>query len=192
MSKRYYTRDNLEAANSVGYLVKRCGILMTQIAEQRFESEPISFTQWIVLIQLTQHAHLSPTELSTHLGHDMGALTRIVDDLQEKRLVVRERSEQDRRAVQITATAEGRRLAVLTKATVVDLINELVEPYSNAEVEILISLLQRMLVHMQDFSARSMEKFSNLDPPTLRTVSHHMVRKTSGPSSTARRRKSKA
>jgi DNA-binding MarR family transcriptional regulator len=149
MTREYYTIDSLQAENSVGYLVKRCGILMAQIAEQRFESQPISFTQWIVLMTLTQHPHLSPTELSMQVGHDMGALTRVVDDLQHKKLVRRERSEQDRRGVQITATAEGRRVALATKAIMVEFLNELIEPYSKAETELLISLLQRMLLHMQ-------------------------------------------
>jgi len=189
MTGHYYTVDNLEAASSVGYLVKRCGILITQIAEQRFESEPISFTEWIVLIQLTQHAHLSPTELSTHLGHDMGALTRIVDELQEKKLVVRERSEQDRRAVQITATPEGSRLALATKAVVVELINELVKPYSRAETDLLISLLQRMLVHMQDFVARSTGKASNLDPPKVRASSRRAAAEVAGGSREPARRR---
>jgi DNA-binding MarR family transcriptional regulator len=154
MTEPYYTLDSLQAGNSVGYLVKRCGILMGQIAEQRFESQPISFTQWIVLAQLSQHPHLTPTELSNHLGHDMGALTRVVDDLCDKKLVRRERSETDRRAVQITITPEGRRLARTAKALVVELINELVSPYSRAETEVLISLLQRMMTHMQGFADR--------------------------------------
>jgi DNA-binding MarR family transcriptional regulator len=152
MVERFYTVDNLEAVNSVGYLVKRCGILMTQIAERRFESEPISFTQWIVLMQLAQHGSLSPTELSVHLGHDMGALTRIVDDLKDKKLVLRERSELDRRAVAISVTPEGRRLALATRPVVVELINQLVTPFSHAEVEGLIALMQRMLGHMQEFA----------------------------------------
>jgi DNA-binding MarR family transcriptional regulator len=146
----YYSVDSMEAANSVGYLIKRCGILMTQIAEQRFESQPVTFTQWIVLMQLNKQPHLSPTELSAHLGHDMGALTRVVDDLHRKRLVLRERSEQDRRGVQITLTQEGRRVAQAAKTAVVELINELVEPYTKAETDQLIALLQRMVVHMQD------------------------------------------
>ncbi len=189
MVGRYYTLDNLEAVNSIGYLVKRCGILMTQIAEQRFESEPISFTQWIVLMQLAQHGRLSPTELSTHLGHDMGALTRIVDELQEKKLVLRERSEQDRRAVQITATPEGRRLALATKPVVVDLINELVAPYSHAEIEGLISLLQRMLTHMQDFAGG---KAGILDPLVRPAIAPASRRPAGGSRKPARRRKSKS
>lgn len=149
MSGQFYTCDNLQAANSVGYLLKRCGILMTQLAEARFAGQPISFTQWIILIRLTQQDHLSPTDLTEHLGYDMGALTRIVDDLQKKGLVLRERSEHDRRAVQIKATETGRRLALETKSFVVDLANDLVKPYSKAETTQVISLLQRLLVHME-------------------------------------------
>jgi DNA-binding MarR family transcriptional regulator len=139
----------------VGYLIKRCGILMTQIAEERFETQPISFTQWVILIQLANHPHQSPTEISSHIGYDMGALTRIVDDLQEKKLVHRERSEKDRRAVQIALTPEGRRLAFSAKTAVLDLANELVEPYSKAETDMLISLLQRLLLHMEGMPGRA-------------------------------------
>lgn len=149
MAAPFYNLGSIQADNSVGYLVKRCGILVTQIAERRFESQPISFTQWVVLMQLSQHPHLTPTDLSKSIGHDMGALTRVVDDLEKLKLVRRERSEHDRRAVRITVTAEGRRLAKATMAVVVDLNNDLIVPYSKAETDLLISLLQRMLGRME-------------------------------------------
>ena len=149
MAEPYYTVDSMQAGNSVGYLVKRCGLLVMQFAERRFASQPITFTQWTVLAQLSQHPHLKPTELSRNLGHDMGALTRVVDDLEKLKLVRRERIEHDRRAVQITVTAEGRRLAKTTMPVVVDLANELVAPYSRAETDLLITLLQRMLGRME-------------------------------------------
>jgi DNA-binding MarR family transcriptional regulator len=145
MPEPYYTVESMQLGNSVGYLVKRCGLLVMQIAERRFESQPVTFTQWTVLAQLSQHSHLKPTELSRNLGHNMGALTRVVDDLEKLRLVRRERNERDRRAVQITATAAGRRLAKTTKRVVVDLANELIAPYSKAETDLLVTLLQRML-----------------------------------------------
>ena len=163
MTAPYYTLELLQANNSVGYLVKRCGILMTQIAEQRFQSQPITFTQWVVLAQLSEHSSLTPTELSEQLGHDIGALTRIVDDLLKKKLVRRQRSEQDRRAVQITVTAEGRRLAKATKAVVLELANDVVEPYSRAETDLLISLLQRMLAHMENVAEESKKHSSRME-----------------------------
>jgi DNA-binding MarR family transcriptional regulator len=149
MPSPYYTVDTLEPGRSVGFLIKRCGVLMTQIAERAFAAQPISFTQWIVLMNLTERACASPTELSAHMGHDMGALTRVVDELERDGQVRRERSQHDRRAVEIAITAEGRRVANVGKRVVVDLLNQLVEPYSEAEVEALISLLQRFLTRMQ-------------------------------------------
>jgi DNA-binding MarR family transcriptional regulator len=150
MPESYYTLESLEANKSLGFLIKRCGIVMTQIAERRFESQPISFTQWMVLIWLVQRPHASPSELSAHLGHDMGALTRVADELQRNGLVRRERSERDRRAVELAITADGRREAQAGKRLLVGLLNELLEPYTNAEVDILISLLQRLLARLQD------------------------------------------
>jgi len=153
MPDPYYAVDSLEPDRSVGFLIKRCGVLMNQIAERNFATQPISFTQWTVLMSLTQRAHASPTELSTHMGHDMGALTRLVDELQRAGLVRRERSEHDRRAVEIAITAEGRRVANTGKRVVVDLLNQLVEPYSREEVDTLITLLQKILARMQNLES---------------------------------------
>ena len=149
MPESYYTLESLEANKSLGFLIKRCGIVMTQIAERRFESQPISFTQWMVLIWLAQGPS-SPSELSAHLGHDMGALTRVADELERNGMVRRDRSQRDRRAVELAITPEGRRQALAGKRLLLELLNELVAPYSNTEVDILISLLQRLLSRLQD------------------------------------------
>jgi DNA-binding MarR family transcriptional regulator len=154
MPKHYYRVADLEASNSVGYLIKRCGVLLTQIAERRFEAISVSFTQWVTLMRLSaEQSHLSATQLSRELGHDMGALTRVVDELERRGLVRRERSRRDRRAVEIAITAAGQRQAASAKRVMVGLLNELVEPYSEAEIVTLIGLLQRMLRHLQRTSA---------------------------------------
>src|SRR5215469_2943975 len=101
MNEPHYTIDTLEPGTSLGFLVKRCGVLMTRIAERRFAGESVSFTQWIVLANLARFEHVSATKLSGETGYDMGALTRIVDDLEGGGLVRRERSQHDRRAVEI-------------------------------------------------------------------------------------------
>ena len=150
MPEPYYTVDAIDPNRSVGYLIKRCGVLMTQIAERTFDAQPISFTQWMILMWLVPRAHGSPTEMSAHIGYDMGALTRVVDQMERAGLVRRERSQHDRRAVEIAITPEGRRLALAGKRVIVDMLNKLVEPYSKTEVEGFISLLQRLLARMQE------------------------------------------
>jgi DNA-binding MarR family transcriptional regulator len=167
MPESFYSLDTLQADNSIGFLIKRCGIVMTQIAERKFESQPVSFTQWMPLMWLTQRPHASPTELSMHLGHDMGALTRLVDELERAGMVRRGRSRHDRRAVEIAITPEGRRVAHAGKRLLLDLLNELVGPYSKAEVEAMISMLQQILSRLQD-AARAATRASPESAPARR------------------------
>ena len=155
MSHPYYTVENLEAGKSIGFLVKRCGGLMSQLAERRFAAEQVSFTQWMVMANLDRFEHLTASELSAQTCHDMGALTRVVDDLEEEGLVRRERSEHDRRVVQITLTPEGRRHLQAGKHIVVGLLNSLVGPFSRQELENLIALMQRLMGRLQEAEQRS-------------------------------------
>src|ERR1700741_3980267 len=150
MGKPYYSPESLKADDSVGYLLKRCGVLMNQLAERRFQRLPISFSQWVVLVNLAQQEHLSATQLSAHLGHDMGALTRVVDELERLGFARRARSRRDRRAVEIAITPAGRREAQSAKRVVVELLNRLVEPFTDREIGTLLALLQRLLAHLQE------------------------------------------
>ena len=150
MPQPYYTVDSLEAGKSIGFLVKRCGGLMSQIAERRFAAEQVSFMQWMVLANLARFEHLTASALAAETCHDMGALTRIVDSLEGEGLVRRERSERDRRVVEITLTPEGRRQLQAGKRIVVELLNALVAPFSRQELESLIVLMQRLMARLQD------------------------------------------
>ena len=177
MAKPYYTVENLEAGKSIGYLVKRCGGLMTQLAERRFESTSVSFTQWIALMRLCGHVEpLSATQLSRELCHDMGALTRVVDELERRGLVRRERSRRDRRAVEIAITAAGSREAESGKRVIVELLNELAGHYSATELTALVGLLQRMLSVLQSTADAS----ATPPVPAVRVVTGRQRRSKSG------------
>jgi DNA-binding MarR family transcriptional regulator len=147
----YYTVETFEPMRSLGFLIKRCGTLMSLIAESKFASQPITFTQWLVLMKLRFHQQMSASHLSAEIGHDMGALTRLVDSLEKEGFVRRERSLRDRRAVEITLTAAGKRQVEGTIGILVDMLNELIQPFSRNETDTLIILLQRMLGMLQDY-----------------------------------------
>lgn len=172
MSRPYYTAQNFEAMTSVGYLMKRCTGLMMVLAENTFEDLPLSFTQWVVLMNLLRHdSHMSATALSKETGHDMGALTRVVDTLEKAGLVKRERSTHDRRAVEIALTAAGRRQVLSTKDLVMEMTNRLLEPFSYEECHTLVTLLQRLLARLQEFSGLPPDEVPRLDvrkPPQRR------------------------
>lgn len=163
MPQPFYTVDSLEPGKSIGFLIKRCGGLMSQIAERRFTGGEVSFTQWIVLANLARFEHLTATALSAETCHDMGALTRIVDDLEAAGLVRRERSERDRRVVEIALTPDGRRHLQAGKRLVVEMLNSLLGPFSRQEIETLIELLQRMMARLQE-AQEAEETSSTLGP----------------------------
>ena len=141
--------DAAEPDRSIGFLVKRCGVLMARVAARRFGSEPISFMRWTVLATLGRYEHLSATMLSDEIGYDIGALTRIVDSLETEGLVRRERSKRDRRAVEIALTSQGRGQLQGGKRVLVNLLTELATPYTRREWETLIRLMQRLLLRLQ-------------------------------------------
>lgn len=176
MPQSYYTIDSLEAGKSIGFLIKRCGGLMSQLAERRFTSEQVSFTQWMVLANLARFEHLTATALSAETCHDMGALTRIVDDLEEAGLVRRERSERDRRVVEITLTPDGRRHLQRGKRLVVELLNSLIAPFSRQEMETLIGLLQRMMARLQEADGTSSIPGQREAPPSRRPAPQDATR----------------
>jgi DNA-binding MarR family transcriptional regulator len=177
MTKPYYTVETLKAGTSIGYLVKRCGGLMTQLAERSFESTSVSFTQWITLMRLCERTEpISATQLSKELCHDMGALTRVVDELERRGLVRRERSRRDRRAVELAITAAGRREAESGKRVIVELLNELAEHYSVSELNTLVGLLQRMMGVLQSAA----EAGASSSVPAVRTTNGGQRKSKSG------------
>jgi hypothetical protein len=68
--------------------------------------------------------------------------------------------------VQIALTPEGRRLAFSAKAAVLDLVNEIVGPYAKAETDMLISLLQRLVLHMEGIAGRLAAEPSSAEAKT--------------------------
>lgn len=71
----------------------------------------LNFTQWIALRALCLRGPCSMTELAQGAAIDRTSLTRTVDVLTAKGLAARWTPPQDRRAVLVDATPEGKRLA---------------------------------------------------------------------------------
>lgn len=147
----HYSIRDFDPSLSVGFLVKRCASLLSTVGEAAFESQPLSVAGFMVLMSLRKESPMSPSELSTKTGYDMGGLTRVVDALEQAGLVKRERRLDDRRSVQIAITSPGIRQAEQSLATIVDQLNQILEPFSKREVGALVSSLQRLVERLQEF-----------------------------------------
>ena len=142
---------NFGPSLNVGFLLKRCASLLAIVGETPFESHQLTTAGFTVLMHLQIKSPLTPSELSTLIGHDLGGLTRIVDALEQASLVNRERMLNNRRSIQITITSQGIKKAEQSLKEIVSLLNQVLEPFSKPEVEALVSSLQRLFERLQEY-----------------------------------------
>jgi DNA-binding MarR family transcriptional regulator len=144
MSKPFYKLESYQSRRSIGYLLRRAGKLITARIESLFVKEDVSFVQWVILMNLRDGLRLTAAELSQHLCHDSGALTRVIDQMEERGLISRERSTADRRMVTLQLTAEGNKVIATFLPRIIDLYNGLLTDFTPEETEAFISMLTRL------------------------------------------------
>lgn len=140
----FYRASHYNMKNSVGYLVRRTSNLMLPQLEELFADESLTFSQWTVLMALREWGHSTSAELARDICHDAGSLTRILDELEQRDLIARMRSETDRRVVSLSMTPQGLALVETLLPRVVAHWNELLGDFSHLEIKQLIKLLTRL------------------------------------------------
>lgn len=88
---------------------------------------------------------LSVNELTRRLGTSVSKTTRVVDRLEEKELVWRDRSEDDRRVVRVHLSESGRAMAEQADGAIAQRLSSLLQPLTPDEREDLLELLERIV-----------------------------------------------
>jgi DNA-binding MarR family transcriptional regulator len=148
LSTSHYQSATYVANQSIGYLMRRSAMLMRHQVESVFSGHGLSFMQWASLLMIRDGLALTAAELSRQLDYDSGALTRLIDQLESRGLVRRERCEADRRQVYLKLTPIGLHSLEELMPLVVGVVNRSVEPLTGAELQTLISLLSRLVDHL--------------------------------------------
>lgn len=149
MAKPFYTLENFEAQTSIGCLLRRLTNLMVPRAEARFDGEDLTFSHWVALMSLRDGLATTCADICRVMNYDSGAMTRIIDQLEARGLVARNRSKTDRRVVLLALTPEGRATTKALAAPTMTFWNELLAGFSHAEAAQLIELLTRLLARME-------------------------------------------
>lgn len=131
-------------------LLGRAAILKDRILDSNLESEGVTAAQFKVLIIVTLYQVDTPAELCRYLGLDSGSMTRMLDRLEQKALIQRQRCPQDRRQVRLALTADGQRLADRLPEVGAKAMNELVGVLQADELKTLEGLLAKVLLSAGD------------------------------------------
>lgn len=143
MTQPFFSNE-LNAPNSPSYLVRRLLSLFAWHYEALFEDTGITYPQWTILMLLYAGFARTAADLARQMCHDAGAMTRLLDQLEDRGLLTRLRDKNDRRIVNLALTPSGRTLADTLKDRVVEFLNTVLEDFSKAEISTWLALTKRM------------------------------------------------
>lgn len=133
-----------QVERSIGFQMRRISTLLGGEIDRHMEPLGLTDAQWKPLLRLLLGAPGTAAALARDCHMDAGGLTRLIDRLQAKGLCRRERSEQDRRAVQIALTPEGRAAAEQLPVVLANLQQQLLQGFSAQEEAQLRDYLARI------------------------------------------------
>ncbi|MFN3433100.1 MAG: MarR family winged helix-turn-helix transcriptional regulator [Sphingomonas sp.] len=140
----FYSDSNFDPETSIGYLIRRSEQLGSAALEPIFAAADITKTQWSALVALHFNRATTCAAIARDLGHDKGATTRLVDQLEERGWVVRHRGEEDRRQVRLALTPAGSAIAAEVRDAVIGVWNGWLDDWNDRDIVELIRLLGRL------------------------------------------------
>lgn len=99
--------ENDSSRRQLGYLLGRAAMLKDRLLDAHLVEVDITAAQLKVLANIALGRMQRPSDLCQLFNIDSGAMTRMLDRLEKKGLIVRQRDARDRRMIQIDVTAKG-------------------------------------------------------------------------------------
>ncbi|WP_298017767.1 MarR family transcriptional regulator [uncultured Castellaniella sp.] len=136
---------DLTADRNVGLLIRHLHVLVHRVIDLRTLPLGLTANQWRPLL-LIQHKRIdTPAELARAMNVDTGAMTRMLDRLEAKGFIRRDRIPEDRRVVKITLTDTGHALTDQILPIIAEALNLHLQGFSDDEIRMLLALLKRMI-----------------------------------------------
>jgi MarR family transcriptional regulator, multiple antibiotic resistance protein MarR len=155
-----YDSTNYQPGKSIGALLGRVKVAMMAafdeelIHDRRLAPLELSAAQFSVIASLAGEERKSASDLCRGISYDAGAMTRMLDRLEGKGLIRRNRSPADRRLVHLELTEEGRAAYPRMREIALAVANRFLQGFTKAEARQLESLLNRMLDNAQAIESR--------------------------------------
>jgi len=156
-----YDSTSYQPRKSIGSLLSRVRVEMLAAldaelaADRRLAPLELSAAQFIVIASLAGDGRKSASDLCKGISYDAGAMTRMLDRLEGKGLIRRNRSPEDRRLVHLELTEEGHAAYPRMRELSLGVANRFLHGFSKAEARQLEGFLTRMLENAEEPAARA-------------------------------------
>jgi len=142
-----YDPKTYEPTQSLGRTISRVKLAMMEALDHELEPFDITAAQYVILVTLAAGEADSASGLCKGISYDPGAMTRMIDRLEQKGLIRRVQRPDDRRKVLLELTPEGKTLYPQMRASAANVQNRFLRGFTKADVRTLDGLLKRMLAN---------------------------------------------
>src|SRR4028118_2257844 len=140
--------DDVVAPYSLGYRIKLLSQVMSRKFQERLEPFGLTTFHWVVLCCLWEDDGLATSSIGERLQQVGGTLTGVLDRMEERGLVRRERDTRDRRIWRIWLTESGRELQEVLPPLVAAIRDRSVEGFSQADRELFSQLIDQAILNL--------------------------------------------
>ncbi len=144
--------------SSIGYLVGRTSRALIKRLTKKFADAglDVSYEQWSVLIHLYRRDGQTQQELSNIAVKDKAAMTRLLNVLEKKNIVLRIPDRSDKRSKLVYLTNKAKEFRKELIALVEEMLEEAEQGVSREEMEQCIATLNKIFLNFERLNHRSM------------------------------------
>jgi DNA-binding MarR family transcriptional regulator len=149
-AQEIYDAETYTPGKAIGHLLGRVrGEMLSTLdralaADEQVAQWELTGAQMIIMAWLATGAK-SASDLCKGMSYDAGAMTRMIDRLEKKGLIERERCPDDRRLVYLELTSEGQAAFPRVREISRRVVNRFLRGFSKSEARQLEGFLRRML-----------------------------------------------
>ena len=141
----FYDGADYESHRSVGYWIKMAYAELQRSLDARMQPLDLTGMQWGPLWLIGSGRTDTVAACAREAGIDAGAMTRMLDRLEAKGLLQRERCTADRRVVRVSLTERGQELVKEIPHILADVLNSHLAGFTHDELQTMLGLLQRFV-----------------------------------------------
>ena len=136
------------APHGIGYRIKLLSQLLARRFQERLDQFDLTIFHWVVLCCLWKEDGLAISSLGEKLQQVGGTLTGVLDRMESRGLIRRERDPYDRRIWRIWLTEDGCKFETILPPIAMELREQALQDMSHSEREHFSELLNRAIANL--------------------------------------------
>lgn len=138
----------VRAPYGLGYRIRLMAQLMTRLFQERLEPHGLTPFHWVVLCCLWEQDGQATSQIGEKLRQVGGTMTGVIDRMEERNLVRRERDAHDRRIWRIWLTETGQQLEEVLPAIALEIREVAFQGMTEAEQRLVSDVVDRAIANL--------------------------------------------